>query len=352
MPGVDHLEDVVVFEHVGSFVDDHDGLAACFQLRVQLGDAVVIRARFPDKHRLAGQIVDRGNRRRSRPGDDHLAHVGARRLGEGGDRLQFGPDRHHRRDHVHLALQEGWRQQIARHRQDHHMHLEVARLEVRVQIGLEQLEGLERQPALLPLVDEIVRAVERHAHANRAALDDLVEVSGERLVRQAAPLPGGHPSARRCPGWARRPRRGLRSGVAAVVVAGGVSCCRSVQAVAAAVRASRATPPRQTPDRGHRVFIVVMVVFLSISRLQAVQSGFRTSPRRLHRKTEATWHECGTSSRRVFSAGNCRIPDGAEALRRTAHGMPEYLPNGRSSGRLRLRRDWHSGNLHASLAGF
>ena len=276
---VDHLEDVVVFEHVGSFVDDHGGLAACFQLRVQLGDAVVIRARCPDEHRLAGQIVDRGNRRRSRPGDDHLAHVGARRLGEGGDRLQFGPDRHHRRDHVHLALQEGWSQQIARHGHDHHMHFEVARLEVRIEIGLEQLEGLERQPALLPPVDEIVRAIERHAHAKRAALDDLVEVSGERLVRHE-PHRFGEGIHRRggvrdgrvgrggaCGSRRRRSRRRRRRLLLPIGAGhGGV------------VRASRATPPRQTPDRGHRVFMVVMVVFQSMSRLQAVQPSFRTSP--------------------------------------------------------------------------
>jgi hypothetical protein len=57
-------------------------------------------------------------------------------------------------------------------------------------------------------------------------------------------------------------------GLSAVVVAGGVSCWRPVQAVAAVVSASRATPPRRTPDRVPRVFIVVIVVFQSISRLQ------------------------------------------------------------------------------------
>ena len=34
--GVDHLEDVVVFEHVGGLVDHHGRLAARFQLLVQL----------------------------------------------------------------------------------------------------------------------------------------------------------------------------------------------------------------------------------------------------------------------------------------------------------------------------
>ncbi len=222
-----------------------DGLAACFQLRVQLGDGAVVGARSSDEHRLARQIVHRGNRRRSRSGDHHLAHVGARRLGKGGNRFQLGPDRHHRRDHVDLALQEGRSQQIARHRHDHHVDLEVARLEVRIQIGLEQLERLVRQPALLPPVDEVVRAVERHADANRAALDDLVEVSGERQVRlEPHALPGGHRAARRC-----RDGRVGRGGT------GGSRCrrCRRSRSVGGRRRRLRTTACRdgrqhQQPD--------------------------------------------------------------------------------------------------------
>ena len=38
--GVDHLEDVVVFEHVGRLVDDDGRLAARFQLLVQAGRAI------------------------------------------------------------------------------------------------------------------------------------------------------------------------------------------------------------------------------------------------------------------------------------------------------------------------
>ena len=142
----------------------------------------MIGARLADEHLLTGQIVHRGDRRRARPGDHHLAHVGARRLREGDELLQLGPDGHHGRDHVDLAAREGRIQLIARHRHDHHVHLEVARLQVLVQIVLERLQGLVGDPALLPLVDEVVRAVERHGHANRAALDHLVEVAGERLV--------------------------------------------------------------------------------------------------------------------------------------------------------------------------
>jgi hypothetical protein len=57
-------------------------------------------------------------------------------------------------------------------------------------------------------------------------------------------------------------------GLSAVVVAGGVSCCRPVQAVAAVVSASRATPPRRTPDRVHRVFIAFIVVFVVVGMIR------------------------------------------------------------------------------------
>ena len=55
--GVDHLEDVVVFEHAGGLVDDHRRLAARLQLLVQAGEALVVDAPLADEHLLAGQIV-------------------------------------------------------------------------------------------------------------------------------------------------------------------------------------------------------------------------------------------------------------------------------------------------------
>ena len=209
--GVDHLEHVIVFEHVGGLVDHHGRLAARLQLLVQAGEALVIDARLSDEHLLAGQIVHRGDRRRSWPGDHHFAHVGARRLREGDELLQLGPDGHHGRDHVDLAAREGRVQLIARHRHDHHVHLEVAGLQVRVQIVLEQLQRLVGHPTLLPLVDEVVRAVERHGHANRATLDHLVEVAGERLVHH-------EPHAFR-KGVVRRRRSGMGASAAAGVTA-------------------------------------------------------------------------------------------------------------------------------------
>ena len=58
------------------------------------------------------------------------------------------------------------------------MHLDVAGLEVGVQVVLELLDRLVRQPTLLALVDEVVRAVERHAHADDARR--FLQRSGEK----------------------------------------------------------------------------------------------------------------------------------------------------------------------------
>ena len=118
------------------------------------------------------------------PRDHHLAHVRPRPLGEGGDRFQFGPNGRHGCDHVDLA--------------------EVARFEVRVQIALERLQSLVRQPALLPLIDEVVCAVERHAGANDTALDHLVEATAT-VVAAISELARGTLAA--CRGCARRRSR-------------------------------------------------------------------------------------------------------------------------------------------------
>ena len=53
-----------------------------------------------------------------------------------------------------------------------------------VEVVLERFHRLVGETALLPLVDEVMRSIERHGHANVAPLDHLVEVTGKRLVRQ------------------------------------------------------------------------------------------------------------------------------------------------------------------------
>ena len=101
--GVDHLEHVVVFEHVRGLVDDHRGLAARLQLRVQRDEALLVDAPLTDEHLLASQIVDRGDGRRTWSGDDDLADVGSSRDREGDEFLPLRGDGHHGRDHVDLA---------------------------------------------------------------------------------------------------------------------------------------------------------------------------------------------------------------------------------------------------------
>ena len=77
--GVDHLEHVIVLEHLGGLVDHHRRLAARLQFSVQADDALFVNAPFANEHRLAGQIVQRGDWRRAGPGDHHFADVRARR---------------------------------------------------------------------------------------------------------------------------------------------------------------------------------------------------------------------------------------------------------------------------------
>ena len=114
-----------------------------------------------------------------------LVRVGSEKAHE---RLQLGRDGHHRGDHVHFAAYEGGVQLIARDWHDHDVDLEVAGLQVRVQIVLEQLQRLVGNPPLLPLVDEVVRAVEGHGHANHATLtiSSKSPVNGLSITRRTA----------------------------------------------------------------------------------------------------------------------------------------------------------------------
>ena len=172
--GADHLEDVIVFEDDGESCDHHGRLAAGFELLVQLGKALGIEALFADEYLLAGQIVERRDRWRARPGYHDFAHIGPGRLRKARECPSLGRHRQHRGDEVDLAGQEGRGQLIARQRHGRDVHLEVAGLQVGVQIVLELLDRLVGQAALLSLVDEVMGAVEGHPHANHAALDHLV----------------------------------------------------------------------------------------------------------------------------------------------------------------------------------
>ena len=157
------------------------GLPCSLNLAFRLLRALGVDAPLADEHLLAGQIVHGGNRRRARAGDHHFVDIGAGRVREGDEFLALGRDGHHRGDHVDQAADEGRVELVALHRHQHHVHLEVPGLQVLVELALEQLRPLVGDPALLPLVDEVVRAVEGHADADRAPLDHLVEVASERL---------------------------------------------------------------------------------------------------------------------------------------------------------------------------
>ena len=80
--GVDHLEQVVVFEVPWGFLDGDRRLALRLQPLVQRDEARVEVAVLARVDVLSGQIVDRANRRGAGTGHHHLADVRARGIGE------------------------------------------------------------------------------------------------------------------------------------------------------------------------------------------------------------------------------------------------------------------------------
>ena len=96
--------------------------------------------------------------------------------------LQLGRHRNLRRNQVHLAVDERRKQHFARQREEDHVDpVAGAGLEVLVEPFLHELPVLVRDAALHAPVDEVERAIERHADPHGPALDQLVEVAGERL---------------------------------------------------------------------------------------------------------------------------------------------------------------------------
>jgi hypothetical protein len=126
--GVNHLEDVVVFEHVGRFDDHCRRLAARLQIRIEPRDRIEVGADPADEHFLAGEIVGRCDRRSTGPGHHDLIDVLARWLRQGRDGFDLRPDGDHGRDHVDLAVEQRAGQHAARHRHRHDVQLEIAGL--------------------------------------------------------------------------------------------------------------------------------------------------------------------------------------------------------------------------------
>ena len=144
--------------------------------------ALVVTAEFAGEDFFARQVVYGGDRRRAGAGDQDLVDVHPSGVAEVDVLLQFGRDRDLRRNQVHLAVDERRQQHLARQRQEDHVD-PVARagLEALVEPCLHELAVLVRDAALHALVDEIERAIERHADPYDPSLDELVEVACKRL---------------------------------------------------------------------------------------------------------------------------------------------------------------------------
>ena len=132
-------------------------------------------------HLVAGEVVERGERRRRRPGDHDLDHrlVGRDREidalralrsdGEVGDSEVTG------------ALQQSRQQLLARGRQRDHGNWPGLQLVLLVEVDLEVLERVRHQAALRALVVEEQRPRVRHQHPYHAPLEHAVEVAAPRL---------------------------------------------------------------------------------------------------------------------------------------------------------------------------
>ena len=169
------------------------------QLLVQGGDALVVDAALADEHFLA-----RRDRRREliagAPGPVTTTWLTPVRVGieKATSFSRSGVTVTIAATMSTLPAASAGIELLPRHRHHHDVHLEVAGLQLRVQVRLELLQRLEGHAAFLALIDEVVRAIEGDADANRAALDHRVEIAGERLIER---LLHGRPARRRTATW-------------------------------------------------------------------------------------------------------------------------------------------------------
>ena len=117
-PGVHHLEDVAVLEHLVGGVDLDRGLAFLGEAGVQRLEVLRIAARGADVELLARELVDAADLGSGRAGDQHLANVLRERLREVHPLQALGRDGEGGRGDVALAGHEPRQQLVARDR-DH-----------------------------------------------------------------------------------------------------------------------------------------------------------------------------------------------------------------------------------------
>ena len=207
--GVQHLEQVFVFEVLWRRTQDDRCLACLLEPGVELLEVLPVARRLPDEDFLARKIVDRGELRRLRTRHHDLVdRFGRRRHREIDDFVALGRDREARGDDVAQPGEQVWHQLLARGRKEDDVDLQGAPL--LVELILERLEGFVGEPSRLPALDEVHRLGVGDEHPNDPPLDHRIEVTGPRLRSDLQR--GGLRLCRRSSGRRRGARRRLGLG--------------------------------------------------------------------------------------------------------------------------------------------
>ena len=175
--GAHHLKDVVVFEVLVDRMDRDRQHTSGDEVRVELAQVAEIGAGGANERLLPRKVVKRGERRRTRAGDDDFLDVPNPGRSKIDQRPPLGRDRQFAGRHVALAFHHIPDQRVARDRQEDDVNLQVAFGVSGVEPALESLSQFGDQPHLPPSVDHIEGLVVRNEEAHEPALRHAVEVA-------------------------------------------------------------------------------------------------------------------------------------------------------------------------------
>ena len=164
--GIDHLQNVFVLE-VLIHVLQHDRRATgLFEAGTDRRQMLVVAARSTHVQFLPAQIVDAGDRRRRRTGDEHLLRLVEERCGEIDLCKPCLGDRQIGHDDVAKPLFERREQTRPRHWQEPDTDLVDLLLLPLVELVFERRAELDGRAQLLAAIDEVDRLAERHDDAD------------------------------------------------------------------------------------------------------------------------------------------------------------------------------------------
>jgi len=177
-PGVDHLEDVLVFQLLVGRPEHEFRLPGFAPFGIDRLQVLPVTAGRPHPDFPAGEIVEAPDVRSGRAGDHDLLNAGHGRIGKIHQLLPFRGDSQVAQGQVAAALDQVLEQLVAANRDGHHVDLERPGAELLVEDLLEFPEHLRGYPALVAPVDEEIRFAVRNQRPDVPALDHAVQVAG------------------------------------------------------------------------------------------------------------------------------------------------------------------------------